>query len=231
MRPRRLYKYFSNMEHAESFCNGSLLFRSLAYFRDYEDNNIREDKNEGASAYRPNDGLLVTNQTRGTQFILKGHSFVSTVKHEEIFVFCLSGVFESSLFKTFDAMACVEVLDIGAFCARIEASLPPKASLPETQTSRRRRIGHWVEYYDEAENCTPRWALPERIATSKLRSYAWQREFRLLFSTTDAFEFEKVALGLVPDGHREVINTEQHHHCVLKAGSLRDICRLYSCPP
>lgn len=57
MRPRHLYKYFSKMEYAESFCEGHLLFRSLAYFRDYEDNNVREGEREGASVYRPNDGL------------------------------------------------------------------------------------------------------------------------------------------------------------------------------
>jgi hypothetical protein len=230
MRPRHLYKYFSKMEYAESFCEGHLLFRSLAYFRDYEDNNIREDKREGVSVYRPNDGLLVTNQTQGTQFLLKNHSFVSAAKHEEIFVACLSGVFDRNLFEKFDAVACVEVRDIGAFCARVEAALPSKASFPATSPGRK-RIGHWVTYYDESEGGSPRWALPDRIATSKLCSYAWQREFRLIFSTTNAFEFENVATGLVSDDHLETVNSAQHHCHDVKSSSLRDICCLHAAPP
>jgi hypothetical protein len=221
---KHLYKYFSKMEHAENFCDGHLLFRSLAYFRDYEDKKVRRDKYEGSYVYRPSDGLLITNQTQGTQFVLEGHSFVSTAKYEEIFVFCLSAVFDRILFERFNAVACVEVGDIGAFCARVGAALPPKASVPATLG--RRRIGHWVKYYNETECGDPRWALPDRIATSKLRSYAWQREFRLLFSTTNAFECENVAPSLVSDAHREIANSAQHHRHDLNASSLRDICHI-----
>ena len=54
-----------------------------------------------------------------------------------------------------------------------------------------------MEYYRETEGGKPRWALPEVIATSKLDSYAWQDEFRLVFSLTDALEFENVNTRLV----------------------------------
>jgi hypothetical protein len=229
MRAQHLYKYFSKMEYAESFCEGLLLFRSLAYFRDYEDNNVREDKREGVSVYRPNDGLLVTNQTQGTQFILKNHSFVSAAKHGEILVACLSGVFDRNLFDKFDAVACVEVRDIGAFCTRVEAALPLNASFPPTYQGRK-RIGRWVTYYDESEGGSPRWALPDRIATSKRNSYAWQREFRLIFSTTDALEFENVATSLASDNHLETTNSAQHHFHEVNSSSLRDICCLHAAP-
>jgi len=36
-RANRLYKYFSEKKSAEAFLDGNLLFRSLAYYRDYED--------------------------------------------------------------------------------------------------------------------------------------------------------------------------------------------------
>ena len=34
---RSLFKYFQEHQHAEDFLAGTLLFRSLAYFRDHED--------------------------------------------------------------------------------------------------------------------------------------------------------------------------------------------------
>jgi hypothetical protein len=51
MRRRSLYKYYSERKWAEEFLDGKLLFRSLAYFRDYEDKNVREDQNEGAAIF------------------------------------------------------------------------------------------------------------------------------------------------------------------------------------
>src|SRR5437763_456736 len=54
----------------------------------------------------------------------------------------------------------------------------------------RTRIGQSVEYYGETYNCTPRWALPDVIAASKLKTFSWQNEYRLVFSLTDALNFE-----------------------------------------
>ncbi len=59
----RLYKYFSERKWADAFLEGNLLFRSLAYYRDYEDAEIRGDYNEGTMLYRPVEGLVVNNQT------------------------------------------------------------------------------------------------------------------------------------------------------------------------
>jgi hypothetical protein len=53
MRRRSLYKYYSERKWAEGFLDGNLLFRSLTYFRDYEDKNVREAQNEGAALFRP----------------------------------------------------------------------------------------------------------------------------------------------------------------------------------
>ncbi len=59
-----LYKYFTNRKWADAFLDGEVFFNSLTYFRDYEDANVREDKNEGSSVYRPESGLLITNHTQ-----------------------------------------------------------------------------------------------------------------------------------------------------------------------
>jgi hypothetical protein len=95
--------------------------------------------------------------------------------------------------------------------------LPPIATLR----------GQRVEYYKETEGGNPRWALPDKIATSKLDSYAWQDEYRLLFCLTDALAFEKVDLRLVQDNAGKAPKPPEHREYLVKAPSLRDICRLH----
>ena len=167
MRRRSLYKYYSERKWAEEFLDGKLLFRSLAYFRDYEDKNVREDQNEGAALFRPEGGLIVNNLTQGKTFTLPDHAFESGANQEEIFVFCMSRSDTDELGRRFKAVVCVEILDVGTFCARVEAALPPAARFPG-RAGRPARIGRRVEYYRETEGGNPRWALPEVIATSKI---------------------------------------------------------------
>jgi hypothetical protein len=227
MQRRSLYKYYSDHRWADDFLDGKLLFRSLAYFRDYEDKEVREDQKEGTSVFRPAGGLVINNLTQGTTFVAREWGFESSAKHEEIFVFCLSRSHTEERRRKFNAVACVEILNTGAFCRRIEAALPHGATFP-ARAGRPLRIGHRVTYYPEIESGSPRWALPEMIALSKLDSYAWQDEFRLVFSPTDALSFEKVETRLVHKNHpREPPKPAEHHCYEVSAQNLRDICRLH----
>ena len=223
---RRLYKYFDEKKWAEAFLDGDLLFRSLACFRDHEDAEIRGDYNEGTMLYRPAEGLVVTNQTQGKTLTLPGWTFESEVKGGEIFVYCLSRSLNDVMREKFRAVACVEIRDINIFCARIAKALPSHATFhgPPNRT----RIGWRVEYFRETEGVNPRWALPGKIAASKSYTYAWQDEFRLLFSLTDALAFERVKLQLVQKRMRIPPDPTLHHaYPVQHAGSLRDICLLH----
>jgi hypothetical protein len=211
-----LYKYYSEREWAEKFLDGELLFRSLSYFRSCEDA-VRGDKNEGTAVFRPEGGLQVHNQTQGTTFTLPNHAFESAANQEEIFVFCLSRSCTERIRKEFKSVVCVEVRNIPAFCATIKVALSPKAEF----------FGKRVDYYKEAEGGNPRWALPDQIATSKLNSYAWQNEFRLVFSLTDAFKFENVATRLVQESVKDAPRIIEHPKYLVKARSLRDICRIH----
>ena len=64
----RLYKYYPERKWAEAFLDGEIFFRTLSFFRDYEDANIRKDQNEGVSSYRPPVGLVGYNHTQGRSF-------------------------------------------------------------------------------------------------------------------------------------------------------------------
>ena len=107
MRRRSLYKYYSDRKWAEEFLDGKLLFRSLAYFRDYEDRNVRGDQNEGTTVYRPEAGLIINNLTQGKTFTLPRYAFESSANQEEIFVFCISRSLTDELRKNFEAVVCV----------------------------------------------------------------------------------------------------------------------------
>ena len=212
-----LFKYYSERKWAESFLDGKILFRSLSYFRDYEEQAVRGDKYEGTSKYRPKNGLVVNNLTQGSTFTLANHSFESSANAKEIFVFCVSRSLTAKMADEFHAAACVEIQQIKTFCERIESALPPNATF----------FGQRVEYYDESEGDDPRWALPEKIATSKLRGFAWQEEYRFAFCLTDALDFEKVKVSLVHDDHEKLRTANDHSEYLLDVRSLGDICRVH----
>jgi hypothetical protein len=213
---RALYKYFTEHKWANAFLEGEVFFHSLAYFRDYEDESVRKDQNEGTAVFRPAEGLLINNYTQGTTFTLPGYAFESTANQEEIFVFCASRSLTKELRTRFTAVACVEILRIPRLCERIKKALPANATF---------RAGR-VEYYDQSEGASPRWALPDQIAMSKFKNYQWQDEFRFIFCLTDALGFEKGTLRLVK-GEARASKTAEHREYLVKTQNLRDICRLH----
>ena len=138
----------------------------------------------------------------------------------------MSKLLNLHLWKEFGAVVCVEILDPREFCDRVQVALPPNSSFPSRHG--RPQLGHRVEYYDEREAGNSRWAVPDKIATSKLRMYAWQDEFRLVFSDSDAFQFQNVALSLVTKDHRDARDPGDCHDRRIRAGRLRDIAHLHS---
>jgi len=124
--------------------------------------------------------------------------------------------------------ACIEILDIPAFCAKVQAGLPAGATFPGRPG--RQRIGHRVEYYRISDAADTRWALPDRIALSKFTDYAWQDEFRLVFSLTDALAFENVALALTRTDAAPATRLREHAFYDAAVGSLRDLSRVHGEP-
>lgn len=224
MRKRSLYKFVSDRRWAAALIEGEVFFNSLAYFRDYEDAGVRSDINEGASVYTPSGGLVVNNVTQGRSMTLPGHTFTSTAKQDEIFVFCVSRAMTDRLKSEFKAVACVEITDVAAFCRRVQEQLPG-ASFPGRPG--RTHIGHPVTYYRPTEAGHPRWAAPDLIATSKLDSYSWQHEYRFVFSVTDALAFQNVSLTLLQKDAPPAQKAPRHANRLVKIGSLRDIAVLH----
>jgi len=222
---RRLFKYFDSIHWAEQFLNrGSMRFSTLAYFRDYEDAEVRQDGNEGTAMLRPVGGVRIRNHTQGRDMMASGVEFQA--RCAEIFVFCASGSQSDEMRKRFRATACVEIIDRKSFLRRVQRALPAGASLGGRPGHE--RLGHDVEYYDVTDDINPRWACPDLIGLSKIRSYAWQDEYRLMFSKTDALRFQNISgqlvIGDIPK--RRPSPAEHDFHC-LELGSIADIATLH----
>jgi hypothetical protein len=219
----RRFKYFSSLEHAEAFLDGQVLCQTAAFYRDYEDalaQQIIGDEYEGTRLYRPLNGLEITNLTQNTSGLLNAGMECSTKAHE-IYIFCTSYSFTDVLKKEFNAIACVEILDPRAFIrCWIDA-------LPEAAKQQGRHIIRKVAYYKPEDVPGNVWALPDLIITTKLRRFSYQDEYRLAFTTTDAFQFENCTYQLVDRKARPTAKPDEHLRHILALGDLREMCRIH----
>lgn len=172
-----LFRYYSERDYAERFLDGKLLFRSLSFYRDIEDQEVRGDPNEGRLSFSPAGGLEITKEN-GVGVRSFTH-FNSAVREDEIFVFCLSDASGERKSQKFGRIHC-EISDSAIFIERVIAALPPGATF----------FAKKVTYDDPRDPPGARWACPELITASKWPAFSWQDEFRLLFSVTNALAFE-----------------------------------------
>jgi hypothetical protein len=224
-----LFRYYAEPKWADDFLDGRMRFWSLSYFRDREDKSVRGDPNEGTGIFAPEGGLEVSNHTQRTRFNMPAHALTSQAVCDEIFVFCTSRTLSSRLWDEFGALVCIEITDVPAFCSRVAAALPEGARFPGRPG--RERLGQRVDYYQTSDAVGTRWALPDRIALSKLRTFAWQDEFRLVFSTSGALDFQNVTLTLEPRDAAPPLGAAGHPHRDIAAASLRDICQVHDARP
>jgi hypothetical protein len=217
----RRYKYFSNLDYARQFLAGKVYHQTLGYFRDYEDGASKQvigDEFESTRIFRPVDGLQVNNQTAGTNFPLQ-MGFESSARAGEIYIFCLSLVLTDELVEEFKAVAVVEIVKPAAFINRWLAALPAGA----------KHFARKVDYYRREDVPGNVWPQPDLIATTKLDCFAYQREYRLGFSTTGALEFGQTTQQLVDRKKRPEPKPHEHHNLTLDIGDLNDICELNDC--
>jgi hypothetical protein len=202
--------------------DGELRFRSLSYFKQIEDGEVRGDLREGSISYQPKVGLAGNNQTQGRPFNLPdGSYFASGVKTEEIFVLCASNHMSDELRTRFEAAACVQILRPNNLRERIGYELPHGATLRAEP----------VVYYSPNNEPGPKWAFPDMIAFSKIDSYSWQDEFRYVFALTDALKFGSTAQRIVipnqPPGTAAPPRPPEPREYFLKVKALGSICRLH----
>ena len=218
------FKYFSRPEYAEAFLDGDMFCQMAAFFRNYEDAKAQQiigDEYEGTRLYRPATGLGVNNLTRNTRHILNA-GMECTTRADEIYIFCMSCSLSDVLVNDFNAVACVEIMDPRAFIGRWRDALPKAAQQKEKHVARR------VEYYRPEGVPGNVWALPDLIITTKLKPFQYQDEYRLAYTTTDAFAFENCTYQIVDRKARPLARPHEHLHQTLALGNLREMCRLHA---
>lgn len=216
-----LHKYLP-AKYVESFVReGAVLFRSLSYFRDYEDAQVRGDEFEGTRLHRPQSGLEVTLVETQKKIILP-HSFESTANEDDIFVFCFSTILSPELATQFKADACIEITNLGAFVAGVRSALLRRPSIKNKTL-----VHGQVRYYSPEEPPIVDWALPEKIAMSKLNTYIEQQEYRFAFAVNDAFRVENTSLRLVSPGERRTPRASEHPERWFKLGNLSKLCKIH----
>ena len=216
-----LFRYMSS-KYAEAFVRrGEVLFRALSFYRDYEDEGVRSDEFEGTRLHRPNDGLKVTKVATG-EVVSLPHSFESTAREDDIFVYCLSTTHSAALAEKFNADTCVEIHEPVAFIARIRSALAVRPSIK----NKRLEYGP-VKYYAPHDPPIVDWALPERIALSKPSAFAWQGEYRIAFAINGAFNVENVQVRLVSPGERRKPRSTDHPQRLFTLGSMAKLCTIH----
>ena len=216
-----LYKYLPEQYVAPLLREGAVLFRTLSYFRDYEDAQVRGDEFEGTKLYRPANGLEVTLVATQEKVILP-HSFESSAHEDDIFVFCLSTILSQELATQFKTNVCVEIRNPALFISKIRGALSRRPSIKNKML-----VHGEVKYYEPHEPPIVDWALPERIAMSKLEGFRPQQEYRIAFSVNGAFDVENTRLQLVAPGTRRPKRATAYPERQFKLGSISKICRVH----
>lgn len=216
-----LYRYLA-ARHVEAFVReGSLLMRSLSYYRDYEDAGVRADPFEGTLARRPKEGLKVTivgtGEVRPVPYTLE-----STAREEDIFVYCVSSKLNAETAKLFGTAVCVEIHKPVQFLHRLRTAL----SLRPCVRANALVYGD-VRYYELHDPPIVDWALPERIALRKPSHFSWQHEYRFAVPRGNAFAVENVAVKLVPLGASRPPRATGHPSIPLKIGDLSRFCKVH----
>jgi hypothetical protein len=218
-----LYKYIPS-KYLDAFVQrGELLFRSLSYFRNYEELQVRGDRFEGKRLFSPASGLEITKTETGEKFLLPW-SFEATVQDREILVFCLSKTLSPELAREFNADTCVEITQPELLLARIRSSLQLRRWV------RRGRLLHGpVDYYSSEEPPQAEWAVPERMVMRKTIEYTRQAEYRLAFARGDALQVNNVNTQITSTPGAIQPTLEGHPEHVLRLGSVAKLCRVHSC--
>jgi len=84
-----------------------------------------------------------------------------------------------------------------------------------------------VKYYQPHEPPIVDWALPEKIAMSKLEPFRSQQEYRIAFGVNGAFDVENTRINLVAPRTPRKKRNSAYPERQFKLGSISKICRVH----
>jgi len=197
------------------------LFRSLSYFQDYEDAQVRGDKNEGVLRYSGQDGLLINNVTTGQSF-KKPWIFKSKVDTDKIFIFSLSKKLCPELAREFGADVCIEFeKPVNVISKLVNAVHIRRSIKPNTLFQGE------VKYYTEQEGPNIDWALPSTIAMKKLACFSRQEEYRFMFSQDNSLKIGKTKQEVEITSSKSKHMRENYPEVSFKIGNIMKYCQVH----
>ena len=217
-----LYKYFSEERFARALIErGEVFMQTLANFRGYEDNDVRRDPNDGQLRYEPAGGLPIQFEGREANEPWHGWRFTSSVKEEDVYVYCLSTERSGELAERFESPFCVEICNSVSLIGRIRRKVQLRSQL-----ERKHLYADPVDYRSVEAIPAADWALPEKVAFIKPEGWSWQQEYRVLVGKKGAFDAENVRLSL-QTGPQPLAPLANHPPLILTLGDLSGITELH----
>jgi hypothetical protein len=218
-----IYKYVTEEAHALALIErGQMRLSTLSHFRNYEDNLVRGDPQDGKLTYQPAAGLTLTKESGEVVELPAGWRFRSSVRADDIFVYCMSCVNSEELAAKFESPFCVEIKNPIHLIGQMRSKVRLRSRL-----DRRHLYSGPVAYRSLEAAPGADWALPERVAFIKPEGWSWQDEYRIVVGMKGAFDVENVECALeVGDGEKTAV-TGGHDPLILSVGDLSGIAELH----
>lgn len=186
-----IYKYFTEEAHALRFIHdGQMMWKPLSFFRVIEDEEVRGDAQDGILIHTHDGGLVLTKED-GTQVVIENGFFTSSVKADDIFVFCASKDLSEDIAKRFKSPFCVEIVDTDYLATRLRNRACATSKIDYGQL-----VCNDMEYRPHLQPAAADWALPEKVVFIKPELFAWQNEFRIALPKRGAFDVHNVNLTI-----------------------------------
>ena len=215
-----IFKYLPTEKYALDLIEkGKVRFCTLATYHVFEDEGVRRDPSDGLLRYKPEGGVTIN---QGGNSFQANQAFVSVVKVNDIFVYCLSNQLSPELASRFECQFCVEITHPISLIGRVRRYVRLRSQLDHANV-----LAGVVQYRALDKEPGADWALPERLAFIKPEQFAWQDEFQIVMGNKGALGFENVDLVLEADGATHAVEYEDRDPLVLTVGSLSKFATLH----
>jgi hypothetical protein len=204
--PPTLFKALPNVYAERLIERGEMMWSTLTWFQNQEDPS-RGDVFEATRRNFQPGGQGVTRLERDgrpfrEEFHFDGHGTQwRPAQSHHIFIFSMTLDGGLDLGDP-NANAMIEIVDPRMLIERVRSALKRHRSARSSTLMHRE-----VSYYNDVDELGPIHSLPDRLAASKHKRHAWQREYRFAFGTrADVFDFDHVdgsllSRDLIPSTH------------------------------
>lgn len=220
-----LYKYLPAQYLSAFLDRGEVLFRNLCYFRKVEGDCERSDPFEGMHVDAPDHPVTLEVLSTGKKFQVDAAD-VRKVDFENIYVFCLSRSYSTTLMHKFGADACVKITNSDEFIARCKRSISRIVHLDRCGL-----IAGSVEYYDRTKAVAADITDPGAVAFLKAETFHAQEEFRLAFGVMNSLSQRQDQMHVIlkhalDDELKKDIDECRPRKRSVRIGRIREFCEI-----